>query len=171
MIELKNGDILGVYEKSFLSFFTKIAQKLGGYGTLSSITHIGVACQHNGLWYSQEMDGRHNVLRPLSQYLKLGTRISVYRADGVNSDPDFAIPVLNNFMAIPITYNIIDLFKIGFHVIFRFKRNGTADNDSMVCCSYGAAINQALGWVPPPALNKMPAPAELCSALKLIGDL
>lgn len=168
---LNNGDILGIHEKTFLSFFTRIAQLIGGYGSLSSITHIGVARQIDGLWYSQEMDGRHNVLTLISFYTDQGIQVDVYRGEGINSSPDFIIPIFNRFMASPISYNIIDLFKIGFHLIFRFKRAGSENQNSQDCSPYGMYIIQAANWIAPSNLSKMPSPSELCSALTLIGTM
>jgi hypothetical protein len=163
---LNNGDVLGVHYKSFFSFFTKLFQFLGGQENYK-ISHVGIAREINGLWYSQEMDGRFNVLRPISQYTQDNIKINIYRGDNVNCTND----IFDRFMVTPISYNVSDLLKIGFQLLTKFKNNGYQDDDEMVCSGYSAAILQASGWIPPKGLTKMPSPSQLCNALTLIGKM
>jgi len=164
---LNNGDILGIYKNSFLGFFTKIAQFLGGYKKTYGITHVAVSRKINNIWYVQEMDGLHNVLRPISQYLKENIKIEVYRADNIIVTDE----TLDRYMSIPIKYNRIDLLKIGFQLITRFKNNGSEDDDNMVCSGYAESIISDSGWIRPSWLSKMPSPCQLCESLRLIGKM
>lgn len=156
--KLMQGDVLGIRQKTLFGSVTTLAQKLGGFGDLSGINHVGVARKIDEVWYSQEMDGKHNVLRPISQIIQKGWGIEVFRSGVVVTDN-----VLNKYLAKPIAYNLIDLIKIGFHLIFRFQNNGSEDDGNMVCSGYAGEILKESGWIG--KLYNMPSPCEVCRAL------
>jgi hypothetical protein len=156
--KLIQGDVLGVRQKGFFSWFTWLAQYLAGHGDISGITHVGIARKVGEIWCSQEMDGKHCVLRPISQFLRQGFVINVYRPGVIVPDT-----LLDKYLLEPIKYSIFGLFKIGFHLIFGFNRNGTADKDEMVCSDLYRAILLESGWQGD--LYNMPSPSEICIAI------
>jgi hypothetical protein len=155
---LLNGDILGVKQKSLFSQVTKLVQRLGGLGDASDITHVGVAHKIDGVWYSQEMDGKHNVLRPISQIIDDGLEIEVFRSGVIVPSK-----ILLKYLTKKISYSFLNLLKVGFHLLFDFDNNGSADFDKEHCSNYVVAILRESGWRG--NVYNMPSPAEVCLAM------
>ena len=158
--QIKTGDVLGVRGRGFFSLVTRTVQRLGGLSNLSGITHVGVAWWVEGRLYSVEMDGRHNVLRPLSQHIADGCGVDVYPcpvADAMPAEFDRAT-------ANPIKYSLLDLLKIGLRLIFGGKTGSDGDGE-MVCSTFASRWLQWASWPPPTGFPDMPSPAELCRAL------
>lgn len=159
---IKTGDILAVHGTSLLAVLTRVVQKLGGLGHLAAVTHVGVAWWVEGRLYSVEMDGRHNVLRSLSQHITEGCGVDVYRCPVTVSE---AMPAqFDRATSYPIKYSVPDLIKIGLRLIFG---GNTEDNDDreMVCSTFASRWLQWSGWHPPCGFPDMPSPAELCQSL------
>jgi len=152
------GDILGVELTTFYSKITKNVQQMAGFGDLSKITHTAVVRIIDDIVFVQEMDGKHNVLRPIEQYHAEKVIYRVYR-----TNLEFSNGLLNEFILKPIKYKITDLIKIGFHLLFKFNRNGQADFDKQVCSEYDAMILKKAGFNC--NIYNMPSPAEVCKAL------
>lgn len=158
--QIKTGDVLGVRGRGAFSLVTRTVQRLGGLRNLSGITHVGVAWWVEGRLYSVEMDGRHNVLRPLSQHIADGCGVDVYRCPV----PDTMPAEFDRATANPIKYSLLDLLKIGARLIFGGK-TGSDDEGDMVCSTFASRWLQWANWLPPPGLPAMPSPGELCRAL------
>lgn len=157
---IRSGDLLGIHGRGTFPRVTHIVQFLGGLGMLSGITHIGVAWWFDGRLYSVEMDGRHNVLRPLSQHIADGCGVDVYRCPV----PDTMPAEFDRATANPIKYSLLDLLKIGVRLIFGGK-TGRDDERDMVCSTFASRWLQWAGWLSPQAFPEMPSPGELCRAL------
>ena len=160
--QINSGDVLGVRGKGFFPSITRNVQRLGRLGAQSGITHAGVAWWVEGRLYSVEMDGKHNVLRPVSQYISSsGFGVDIYRCpvqfEQMRDNYDKAT-------ALPIKYDLLDLARIGSRLLL-----GTStgqDNDTqLVCSTFASRWLQWSGWQTPPGFPDMPSPAELCQAL------
>jgi hypothetical protein len=159
--QIQSGDVLGVRGHGLFPSITRHVQRLGRMGALSGITHAGVAWWVEGRLYSVEMDGKHNVLRPLSQYINSGLGVDIYRC------PVALEHMRENFdkaTALPISYDIMDLFRIGSRLIFGTS-TGQDDDKHLVCSTFASRWMQWSGWQPPEGLPAMPSPAELCQSL------
>jgi len=159
--QIQSGDVLGVRAHGLFPGITRNVQKIGRLGGFSGITHAGVAWWVEGRLYSVEMDGKHNVLRPLSQYISSGCGVDIYRCpvkfELMRDNYDKAT-------ALPIRYDFLDLIRIGSRLIFG-TATGQDDDTQLVCSTFAARWMQWAGWQPPPGLAAMPSPAELCQAL------
>lgn len=159
--KIANGDILGVSCKGFFWSLVKFAQRASGLGKFAHITHVGVAWWVNGRLYSVEMDGAHNVLRPVSQHIAEGSSLAVFRSpvtqDAMQAQYDRATSE-------PIQYDYIDLLRIGLRLLFRTS-TGTDSNGEMVCSTFASRWLQWASWPPPKSFPDMPSPGELCRAL------
>lgn len=153
---IQTGDVLGVRSNTPLSFFTRLVQFR--MGELKGITHIGIAWWIEGRLYSVEMDGRHNVLRPLSQHFAQGFAVDVFH----NPVRDSMAAQFDRATAAPITYNLWDLIRIGLRLVFG-GHTGTDKDSSMVCSTFAARWMQWAGWKH--GLPELPSPAELCLPL------
>lgn len=160
---LSSGLVVGVKGHTLGASITRAAQTIGGFGELSDITHVGILRQIGNTMYIYEMDGRHNVIRPFSQYRS--AEMWVYDCP-VN--PHTVVAHLIDAMATPITYSTTDLIRIGASILTHgtIKTGGDAP-DNLVCSTFNAWVLQQAGWVPPAGFPTMPAPAQLCQALTL----
>ena len=158
-MEFRQGDILGVELTTFYSQITKKVQQIAGFGDLAKVTHTAVVRIIDNIVFVQEMDGKHNVLRPIEQYHDEKVIYRVYR-----TNLEFSNELLNGFLLKPIKYKITDLIKIGFHILFKFNRNGQANFDGQVCSEYDAAILRKAGFTG--HIYNMPSPSEVCFPLK-----
>lgn len=157
---IQTGDVLGVRGRGAFPWLTRSVQRIGGLGDLSGVTHVGVAWWVEGRLYSVEMDGRHNVLRPLSQHVADGCGVDVYRCPVV-----VALPAhFDRATANPIKYSLLDLLKIGMRLVFGSKTGRDGDGE-MVCSTFASRWLQWAGWPPPTGFPDMPSPGELCRAL------
>jgi hypothetical protein len=157
---IKTGDVIAICGNSLFSKITKIVQRYAGLGEFANITHCGVAWWVEGRLYIVEMDGRHNVLRPLSQYAHKNLELRVYRV----ADQDLMIEQFDDATRYDIAYSFLDLVKIGWRLIFGGACINTSTDDSMVCSEFVARWLIKAGWVAPSQLPIMPSPAELCAA-------
>jgi hypothetical protein len=158
--QIKTGDVLGVRGHGAFPLLTTIVQRLGGLGNSSSITHVGVAWWVEGRLYSVEMDGRHNVLRPLSQHIADGCEVDVYACPVRETMPS----EFDRATANPINYSVFDLVKIGMRLMFG-SHTGRDNDADMVCSTFASRWLQRAGWPPPAGFPEMPSPGELCRAL------
>lgn len=158
--QINTGDVLGVRGHGAFPWLIRIFQRLGGLGGLSPITHIGLAWWVEGRLYSVEMDGRHNVLRPLSQHLAAGYDVDVYRCPVATAMP----AQFDRATATPIEYSFVDIVKIGLRLSVG-RKTGSEDDREMVCSTFAARWMQWAGWHPPRGFPDMPSPGELCRAL------
>jgi len=159
--QIQSGHILGVRAHGLFPSITRNVQRLGRMGSLSGITHAGVAWWVEGRLYSVEMDGKHNVLRPVSQYINSGFGVDIYRC------PVHFECMRDNFdkaTAAPISYDLLDLIRIGSRLLFNTS-TGQDDDQHLVCSTFASRWMQWSGWQPPSGLAAMPSPAELCQAL------
>jgi hypothetical protein len=159
-VQIKTGDVLGVRGRGAFPMLTRTAQRLSGLGKLSGITHVGLAWWIDGRLYSVEMDGKHNVLRPLSHHIAGGCAVDVYRCPV----PDSMAVHFDRATARPIRYSLPDLIRIGYRLILG-GRTGRDDERDMVCSTFAAQWLQWAGWAPPKDFPHMPSPGELCRAL------
>jgi hypothetical protein len=159
-IKINTGDVLAIRGRTAFAHLTALVQRLGGLGDLSSVSHMGIAWWVEGRLYSVEMDGRHNVLRPLSQHIAEGCGVDVYRCPV----PEAMAAQFDRATASPIQYSFADLIRIGARLIFGGKTGSDGDG-AMVCSTFAARWLQWAQWVPPPGLAAMPSPGELCQAL------
>jgi hypothetical protein len=159
--KIADGDILGVSCKGLFWSLVKVVQRAAGLGKFAQITHVGVAWWVNGRLYSVEMDGAHNVLRPVSQYIAEGSSVTVFRSpvtqDAMRAQYDRATSE-------PIQYDYLDLLRIGLRLLLRTS-TGTDGNGEMVCSTFASRWLQWAGWTPPTGFPDMPSPGELCRAL------
>jgi hypothetical protein len=65
---IQSGDVVGVEGNSFGASITRTVQRLAGFGECAKTTHVAMAWWLEGRLYLVEMDGKYNVLRPMSQY-------------------------------------------------------------------------------------------------------
>jgi hypothetical protein len=158
--QIETGDLLGVRGLGAFPWLTRNVQRLGGLRDLSGITHVGVAWWVEGRLYLVEMDGRHNVLRPLSQHIASGCGVDVYRCPVAKAMP----AEFDRATANPIKYSLLDLLKIGLRLIFGSKTGSDGDGE-MVCSTFAARWLQWANWPPPMGFPDMPSPGELCRAL------
>ena len=153
--------MLGVRGRGAFPWLTRNVQRIGGLGDQSGITHVGVAWWVEGRLYSVEMDGRHNVLRPLSQHVAEGSSVTVFRSpvtqDAMQAQYDRATSE-------PIQYDYLDLLRIGLRLLLRTS-TGTDGNSEMVCSTFASRWLQWASWPPPTGFPDMPSPGELCRAL------
>ena len=168
---IANGDVLGMSCRGALWALVKAAQCRARLGRYAAITHVGVAWWLNGRLYSVEMDGAHNVLRPLSQHIAEGSGVMVFRppvpADAMTAQ-------FGRATAAPIEYSDFDLLRIGLRLLLRRTDDGTAltaaqtaGHAGMVCSQFVARWLMWAGWNPPPGFPAMPSPGEVCRALGL----
>ncbi len=159
--QINSGDVLGVRGQGLFPSITRNVQRLGRLGAHSGITHAGVAWWVEGRLYSVEMDGKHNVLRPLSQYISSGFGVDIFRCpvqfEQMRDNYDRAT-------ALPIRYDLLDLIRIGSRLLFGTS-TGQDDDKHLVCSTFAARWLQWSGWQTPQGLPDMPSPAELCQAL------
>jgi hypothetical protein len=159
--EIRNGDVLGVSCQGLFWAIVRAVQRLAGLGQYARFTHVGVAWWVNGRLYSVEMDGAHNVLRPVSQYIAEGSSVTVFRSpvtqDAMQAQYDRATSE-------PIQYDYLDLLRIGLRLLLRI-RTGTDGNGEMVCSTFASRWLQWASWPPPTGFPDMPSPGELCRAL------
>lgn len=158
--KINTGDVLAIRGHTAFARLTAFVQRLGGLGELSGVSHMGIAWWVEGRLYSVEMDGRHNVLRALSQHIADGCVVGVYRCPV----PDAMAAQFDRATANPIKYSFADLVRIGARLIFGGKTSSDVDTE-MVCSTFAARWLQWAQWVPPPGLAAMPSPGELCRAL------
>lgn len=158
--QIQTGDIIGVHGRTPLAFLTKIAQRISGIGSYSSITHAGIAWWVDGRLYSVEMDGAHNVLRPISHHVETSNGIDVFRCkfNIVEKMPIFFDEITSK----SINYSFIDLITIGFRLIFM---SNPKDRNDVVCSTFVANFLIKCGWKPPGGFPNMPSPGEVCRAL------
>jgi hypothetical protein len=156
---INHGDVLAIRGHGVLPFITRAVQRLGGLGDVSAVTHMGVAWWYAGRLFCVEMDGRHNVLRPLSQHVALGCQVDVYRCPA----PHVLEDSFDQMTEAPIAYSVMDLVRIGLRLLFGIRP--PADRGGLVCSTFTVRWLQAVGWAPPNTLPPMPAPAEVCLAL------
>lgn len=153
---IQTGDIIGVEGGTRFSKIIKLIQRLGKQGEDSSVTHVGIAWWLDGRLYIVEMDGKCNVLRPLSQHAQVAPiRIWKCPVDRLRLMSEFSY-----WTSSTIHYSIPDLFKIGLRLLFGGRRS---EDDELVCSSFVAAWLKSCGW------NKleinMPSPSEVSKAL------
>jgi hypothetical protein len=67
------------------------------------------------------------------------------------------------FLSKRITYDWLDLFRIGLFNLFRLRPR--ADTGGLVCSSFNARIYQHAGWQPPPHFPRIPSPSAMVRAL------
>lgn len=158
---IQSGDILGVRGNNVMAKFTRLAQRIAGFDDAASITHCGVAWWDDGRLYSAEMDGKHNVLRPLSQHIDAGCAVDVFACPVA---PSAVATQFDHAMSEPIAYGLLDLLRIGLRLVFGVPTGGEGDND-LVCSTFAARWLAWAGWFAPSDLPTMPSPAELCAAL------
>lgn len=157
--EIKNGHIVGVCGRGLFGLLIRTAQRIGGLGYHSVVTHVGVAWWVEGRLFIVEMDGLHNVLRPMSHYINSGCVVDVYdHAFLKDMQMLFDSATLNH-----IRYSYLDLLKIGLRLVLKIK-TGSDDSD-LVCSTFASRWLQWAGWTPPSDFPVMPSPGELCRAL------
>ena len=161
--QINTGDVLAIHGRTVLARLTHLAQSIAGLKDRASVSHMGVAWWVEGRLYSVEMDGRHNVLRPLSQHIADGCAVDVYPCPV----PGAMAAQFDRATASPIKYSIPDLVRIGARLVFGGgSQPAQADSETeMVCSTFVARWLQWAGWVPPPGLPNMPSPGEVCLAL------
>lgn len=160
-LEIKSGDIVAIHGKTLFAKITHLVQYLGGLNAESSISHVAVAWWLEDRLYCVEMDGRHNVLRPLSQYVNSNLKIDIYKCpvDLVNFANNFAKATSNS-----ISYDTLMNIQIGLRLLFRIKTKNN-DDSSLVCSTFISKWLQWSGWIVPSRYPELPSPAELCKAL------
>jgi hypothetical protein len=153
---IQTGDIIGVEGTSFMSKVTQLVQRIGRQGEDSAVTHVGIAWWLEDRLYIVEMDGKYNVLRPLSQHAFVAP-IRIWKC------PVNRLRLINQFAywtSRTIHYSITDLFKIGFRLWFGGRRS---EDEDLVCSSFVGAWLRACGW--DKLTTNMPSPSELSKAL------
>ncbi len=159
--QIADGDVLGVSCKGLFWSLVKVVQRAAGLGRYAQITHVGVAWWVNGRLYSVEMDGRHNVLRPVSQHIAEGSAVTVFRVPVPSASMEAQF---DRATSAPIEYDYLDILRIGVRLLFRAD-TGPDGNGEMVCSPFVARWMQWAGWPPPRGFPDMPSPGELCRAL------
>lgn len=159
--DISTGDVIGVEGRNLFSKFTKFAQSFNEHCDNPKITHAGMAYWIENRLFIVEMDGKHNVLRPLSQYILEGDVVHIYRPEIVTQVEDhFDLATTN-----PIKYDLIELIQIGYRLIFGGKGPKRLDGE-LVCSSYVANWLKLCGWKTPEWFPSQPSPAELCTAVQ-----
>jgi hypothetical protein len=154
--QIRTGDLLGFKRKTFLAKLILLLQH-GFNAPAKKITHCGVAWWIEGRLYSVEMDGAHNVLRPVSQIVADSDQVFVYQ------NPVDESAMRNQFdraTSMPIAYGVFDLVRIGLRLIFGVPTGGDGDHD-LVCSTFISRWLGWSGWIAPKDFPNMPAPAEL----------
>jgi hypothetical protein len=126
--EIKTGDIVGIEGTSFASSITRFVQKLGRQGKQSNITHIAIAYWIGENLFVLEMDGKYNVIRPLSVHAT-ATKVHIWECP---VDRKTIEGLFNKYMSKTIHYSMLDNFKTGLRLIFGIKQK---DTDSSTNCS------------------------------------
>jgi hypothetical protein len=160
-LEIKSGDIVVVHGKTLFAKLTHFVQYLGGMKSHSSISHIAVAWWLEDRLYCVEMDGKHNVLRPLSQYTKKELQIDIYKC------PVPLDNLKNNFTLATEDYIAYDYWmniQIGLRLLFNIKSKNK-DNTSLNCSLFVARWLQWSGWQTSKKFQKLPCPAEIAIEL------
>lgn len=161
-LQIKSGDIIAIHGKTLFAKITYLVQFLGGLKSKSSITHVAVAWWLEDRLYCVEMDGKHNVLRPLSQYINSKCIVDIYKCPVLLKDLklNFCKATSNS-----IAYGYWCNIKIGVRLIFNIKTQSTNDITVLVCSTFVAKWLQWSNWNTPKDFPNMPSPAELCKAL------
>lgn len=159
--QIKTGDVLAIRGRTAFARLTALVQRLGGLGALSGVSHMGVGWWIDGRLYSVEMDGQHNVLRPLSQHIAAGCAVEVYR----NPVPEAMAAQFERATATAIPYSVMDLILIAARLLLGAQT--PPDRGGLVCSTFVTRWLQWAGWLWPMGLPSMPAPAEVCRALGL----
>lgn len=153
---IRTGDVIGVEGISFGASITRAVQKLGRQGDASNITHIAIAYWIGGRLFVMEMDGKYNVLRPLSQHAQ-ECKLHIYDCP---SDRELVEGLFDKYMSATIHYSQLDNIKTGLRLLFNLKQK---DTDSSTNCSiFGYDLLVDAGWYV--RLNK-PSPSEMCNIL------
>lgn len=159
--QIESGDVLAVHGHGLFPAVIRIIQRLSGAGALAGITHVGIAMWLQGRLYSVEMDGRYNVLRPVSQHIKAGFRVDVYRCPVEYSA---ILAQFNRAISSPIHYDFIDLLDIGLRMLLRLRSTNAGDGE-LVCSTYIARWLQWAEWKVSTCFPAKPGPAEVCGEL------
>jgi hypothetical protein len=160
-LDIKSGDIIAIHGKTLFARITNLVQYLGGMQKESTISHVGVAWWLEDRLYSVEMDGKHNVLRPLSQYVNDKIKIDIYKCP---VDIDILKSNFPKATSDSISYGHWMNVQIGLRLLFRIKSKNNS-NSTLVCSTFVSRWLQWSGWNPPKCYPNMPCPAELCRAL------
>ena len=161
---INSGDQIGVEYSTPLAFIVRIVQRIAGLPEdTRRITHTCTAWWVEGRLYSVEMDGMHNVLRPMSQIMGKANALHVYECPvPLKAMQDtFDIATSNS-----ISYSIVDLVRIGLRMVLGLPNGGDGDK-SLVCSTFSARWLEWAGWSRPSSVPNMPSPGEFCGALKL----
>jgi hypothetical protein len=127
---LKTGDLVFIQGTSIYSKITKGLQYLEGFSTYRT-THCGVVIWLEGRLLLAEMDGKYNVLRPLSQHKE--HIIYVYHNQGLIKPVD---KLFTDLLDIKLEYDIKDFLSIALHKLFGFYLKD--DKNAIVCSEYCA---------------------------------
>jgi hypothetical protein len=161
---INSGDPVGVEFNTPLAYLVRIGQRMAGLpAETRNITHTCTAWWVEGRLYAVEMDGMHNVLRPMSQLVAKASALHVYECPvPLKSMQD----TFDRATSSPISYAILDLVRIGLRLAFRLPNGGDGDK-SLVCSTFTARWLEWAGWTRPASMSNMPSPGEVFGGLKL----
>jgi hypothetical protein len=153
---IQSGDVIGVEGGTFWSKITRLVQKLAGHGSHANVTHYAMAWWLEGRLYLVEMDGKHNVLRPMSQY-KMPMR---WHKCPVNREHVKELfPYMTQDL---ISYSVLQNILSGLRILRRSKRE-IAEADGENCSQFVARWLKLAGWGAD--LPTDPTPSEVDMAL------
>jgi hypothetical protein len=161
---INSGDPIGVEFNTPLAFLVRIGQRIAGLPIETrNITHTCTAWWVEGRLYSVEMDGMHNVLRPMSQIVAKAAALHVYECPvPLKAMQDTFDMATSN----PISYPILDLVRIGLRLALGIPNGGDGDK-SLVCSTFTARWLEWAGWIRPESMPNMPSPAEVVAPFNL----
>lgn len=109
---IQSGDIIGIEGRTRASGLTRLVQKLGGLEEDANCTHLAIAWWLEGRLYLVEMDGKYNVLRPLSQYK---TNIRWWKCPADKEAMRFYFDAMTQDL---VHYSMLDNISIGLRLLF-----------------------------------------------------
>ena len=136
---IQSGDVIGVEGGTFWSKITRLVQKLAGHGSSALVTHNAMAWWLEDRLYLVEMDGKHNVLRPMSQY-----KVPI-RWYGCPGDRDRVKELFAAMTQDKIDYSVLQNVFSGLRILRRSKRL-IAKADGENCSHFVARWQKLAGW-------------------------
>lgn len=135
---IETGDVIFIQGHSIYSKITKGLQYIEGFDTYST-THSGIAVWLSGRLFLAEMDGKYNVLRPMSVYSKDILYIHKPKTKSRPVEELFTILVDTTYH-----YDIKDFLSIAIHKLFGFYLKD--DKNAIVCSEYCAKWLELCGY-------------------------
>ena len=156
---VKTGDTVAVYRFPHSDLLGLIVKMVTG----DSRVHTAFAFTQEDNVFLAEMDGKKNVIVPLSQYSN--AKLEVYSPPVQATHHEFR-SAMWELLGERRDYSWSDIFWLGFSIVFRTMRWAPKVENvgSMTCTEFNEHIYRKLGWQPPFG-GYVAWPSKFCDAL------